>query len=379
MSKVIILGAGMIGRAIAIDLAKNHRVTSADQDAGALNFFSRYPEINTLKLDVSDFAALHSAVKDTDLVISAVPGFLGFNTVQQIIGLRKNIVDISFMSEDYSELDPEAKKHDVTVITDCGVAPGLPNYIAGYLNELMKIESLECFVGGLPKRRTFPFEYKAPFSPADVIEEYMRPARYIENGELVTKPAMSDPEYIDFDNIGTLEAFNTDGLRSLTMTMSHVPHMKEKTLRYPGHIRQIQALKAAGFFDKMAVEVNGLRVVPFDFTSRILFRSWKAGDNEPEFTIMRVTVNGTENGMKKSVVYDLYDEFDPVEVLSSMARTTGFTAAATAELVLSGKFREKGVFPPELIGRHKICFDHVMDYLEKRNVRFKVSTNPNCH
>jgi len=372
MKEIIILGAGMIGRAIAIDLAKRHKVTSCDRDAGALALLKDQTYIRRMILNVSDRKALYSAIQNFDLVISAVPGFLGFNTVKHAIESGKNTVDISFMPEDPVELDVLAKKNNVTVINDCGVAPGLPNYIIGFYNERMKIESFDCMVGGLPKVRVFPFEYKASFSPTDVIEEYLRPARFIENGKVVMKPSMSDAEYIDFEKAGTLEAFNTDGLRSLVRTMSHIPHIKEKTLRYPGHIKLIQALMSAGFFKKDILHIDGFPVVPFDVTSRILFDSWKSDPHEPEFTILKVVLQGVNTDKKRLITYQLYDEYDPVEKLSSMARTTGFTVGATAELILSGKFNEKGVFPPELVGKYNECFEFLMNYLAERNIRFEV-------
>ncbi len=373
MKKIIILGAGMVGRAMAMDLSKKHQVTSIDVDKNALLALVNKSNIQTRILDVTNHEALASSIRDFDLVISAVPGFLGLQTMLQVIQQKKDLVDISFLPEDVLHLDALAKENKVTVVMDCGVAPGMPNYIAGYQNERMKIEELEYMVGGLPKIRSFPFEYKAPFSPCDVIEEYTRPARFIENGEIVVKPAMSDPEYVHFDAIGTLEAFNTDGLRSLLYTMKHIPCMKEKTLRYPGHIQLIQALKAAGFLEKQPVTLNGMPVVPFDFTSKVLFNAWKLDAEEPEFTVMRVLLKGTENGVRKEILYELYDEFDRREKISSMARTTGFTATGTAEMILNKVFAEKGVFPPERVGKNPACFEFMISYLQSRNIVYKVS------
>jgi len=310
---------------------------------------------------------------DADLVISAVPGFLGLKTMNRVIMGKKDLVDITFMPEDVRHLDSLARECNVTVVMDCGVAPGMPNYILGYHSTGMNIEEAEIMVGGLPKIRTLPFEYKAPFSPCDVIEEYIRPARYVENGHIVIKPAMSDAEYVHFDGIGTLEAFNTDGLRSLIFTMRQIPCMKEKTLRYPGHIQLIGALRDAGFFDKNSINVNGVPVVPFDLTSRILFNAWKPDAEEPEFTVMRVKIKGKEENIAKEILYELYDEYDHKEKMSSMARTTGFTASATAEMILDGLFSEKGIFPPELVGKNRACFEFIISYLKGRNVHFKVT------
>jgi saccharopine dehydrogenase-like NADP-dependent oxidoreductase len=376
MKKIIILGAGMVGRAMAIDLSKKHQVTSVDRDKNALDLLSANPNIQTENLDVTDHEALAMAIRNFDMVISAVPGFLGLQTMIQVIKQKKDLVDISFMPEDVLHLDSLARENKVTVVMDCGVAPGMPNYMVGYHNQRMKIDEVEYMVGGLPKIRTWPFEYKAPFSPCDVIEEYTRPARFVENSNLVVKPAMSDTEYVNFDKIGTLEAFNTDGLRSLIYTMKHIPFMKEKTLRYPGHIQLIRAFESAGFLDKKPVALNGMQVIPFEYTSGILFKAWKLGAEEPEFTVMRVIMRGTEKGIRKEVIYELYDEFDPKEKLSSMARTTGFTATGTAEMILNGTFTEKGVFPPELVGKNPKCFEFILSYLHARNVRYIIKTTP---
>jgi lysine 6-dehydrogenase len=373
MKKIIILGAGMVGKAMATDLARRHEVTSADIDAGALLPLAGIPNIYTALLDVTDDDALASALNGFDLVISAVPGFLGMQTMQKVIQQQKDLVDISFMPEDVLHMDSLARENGVTVVMDCGVAPGMPNYITGYHSTLMQIEKMEYMVGGLPKERSLPFEYKAPFSPCDVIEEYTRPARFVENGKMVVRPAMSDAEYVHFKNIGTLEAFNTDGLRSLIKTMKQIPSMKEKTLRYPGHINLIRALSEVGFLSREAITVSETRVVPLEFTSRILFDAWKLGTEEPEFTVMRIILRGTENGIAREITYELYDEYDPVEKLSSMARTTGFTATGTAEMILNRKFTEKGLFPPELVGKEPGCFDFILSYLKERNVIYRMT------
>lgn len=156
---------------------------------------------------------------------------MGFCTLKTVIECGKDIVDISFFPEDPFKLDQLAKEKKVTAVVDCGVAPGCSNLILGYMASILDvIESFSCYVGGLPRIRTWPYEYKTPFSPSDVIEEYNRPARLVDNGKVVTQPALSEVELIDLPGVGTLEAFNTDGLRTLIRTMK-VPCMKEKTMR----------------------------------------------------------------------------------------------------------------------------------------------------
>lgn len=373
MSKIIVLGSGMVGSAMAIDLAKKHQVTVTDRSLQVLDKVkAKCPSLTTSVLDVTNIDLLKSAIKEHDLVVCAVPGFLGFNTLKTIIEAEKNVIDISFFPENSLELDDLAKQKGVTAIVDCGVAPGMDNIILGYYNEKLKLNFFECLVGGLPKIKKWPFCYKAPFSPMDVIEEYTRPARYVENGHVVIKEALTDCEYIEFDKVGTLESFNSDGLRSIIFTMPHIKDMKEKTLRYPGHVEYVKVLKESGFFNTEAIEVNGQKIAPLDFTSKVLFNEWKLGETEEELTVMRVTVKGTNaQGKEETVVYNLHDEFCPKTNTSSMARTTGYTATAAANMFLEGLFQEKGVFPPELVGKHEACFNYFIKYLEERGVVYK--------
>jgi saccharopine dehydrogenase-like NADP-dependent oxidoreductase len=180
---------------------------------------------------------------------------------------------------------------------------------------------------------------------------------------------------VEFDKVGTLESFNSDGLRSIIFTMPHIPNMKEKTLRYPGHVEYVKVLKESGFFETEKIEVNGSLVAPLDFTSRMLFNEWKLGETEEELTVMRVTLKGENaRGEKEEVVYNLHDVYHKETETSSMARTTGYTATAAANLFLQGLFSEKGVFPPELVGRHKACFDYFLNYLKERDIHYVKSS-----
>jgi saccharopine dehydrogenase-like NADP-dependent oxidoreductase len=300
-----------------------------------------------------------------------VPGFLGFNVLKTCIESGKNVVDISFFPEDAFLLHDLAKEKNVTAVVDCGVAPGLCNMMAGLHNKQMKLTSYECLVGGLPIVRTKPYEYKAPFSPIDVIEEYTRPARYIENGKLITKEALTEIEEINFDECGTLESFNTDGLRSLMFTMPQVQNMKEKTLRYPGHATLMKVFRDTGFFEKNKIKLKSAEVAPVDLISKLLFAKWKYNQGEEDFTIMRVTLGGSDDKGELKIVYTLYDRYHHATKTMSMARTTGYTCTSTARLVLENKFTRKGISPPEFVGEDPFCFNSVVNYLEERNVFFK--------
>ena len=372
--KIAVLGAGLVGKAIAIDLSKSAEVTSVDIHEEALKGLEQHG-IQTRQADLGDHGQLRSFLQPFDLVVGAVPGFMGFQTVRTVIEAKKNMVDISFFPEDPFELDALAKKNQVTIVMDCGVAPGMGNIILGYHNRRMTVQSYECLVGGLPVIREWPFEYKAVFSPIDVIEEYTRPARYVQNGALIIKEALSDPELIHFEGLGTLESWNSDGLRSLIKTMPGIPNMIEKTLRYPGCIEYLRVLRESGFFSYEEIEVNGMRVRPIDVTAKLLFPKWKLKPGEEEFTVMRIRIEGDEKGTTKVYEYNLLDYTSKATSTLSMARTTGYTCTAAANLVLHGNFAEKGICPPEFLGAEESNFRSIIEHLQARGVHYRVDAS----
>ncbi len=369
MKKIVVLGCGMVGSAIAGDLNKEYSVKIIDINEKNLKQASGKHKLETERADLSNKSELQNAIKNYDLVICAVPGFMGFETLKYIIEMKKNVVDISFFKQDPFTLDALAKENNVTAIVDCGVAPGLSNLILGYHNKRMKVTNFECLVGGLPVNRTWPFEYKAPFSPIDVLEEYIRPSRIMENGNIIIRPALSEAELVDFDSIGTLEAFNTDGLRTLLDTMD-IPTMKEKTLRYPGHIEYIKVLKKCGFFDSKEIEVNGKKIKPIDLTSKLLLPLWSLEEGEDEFTVLKITIEGEENNQPKTYTYTLIDRYNHEDDVSSMSRTTGYTCTSAARLLLKDKFHRKGICPPEYLGEDEDCYLSIINDLNERGIKF---------
>jgi lysine 6-dehydrogenase len=375
MKKVIVLGAGLVGAPMALDLAKDgeFEVTVADVNQAAIDKFSGAGNIKALVKDLSDTAELKQLIADQDIVLSAIPGFMGFQTLKTIIEAGKNVIDISFFPEDMFDLDALAHEKDVIAITDIGVAPGMSNVLIGYADaQFDQTTKAVIYVGGLPKKRQWPYDYKAVFSPVDVIEEYTRPARYIENGFQVVRPALSDPELIDFSGIGTLEAFNSDGLRSLANTID-CPNMIEKTMRYKGHIEIMAILRETGFFDKEPMEIKGVKISPLEFTSKILFPKWKLEDNEEDITVMRVIIEGMKAGKKQRYTYDLSDSYDPETGIHSMARTTGYTATMALRMLAEGLYTRKGISVPEFIGQDEKCVDFILKGLADRGVIYKRS------
>lgn len=365
---VSVLGVGLVGSAIVKDLARTgeFNVTAIDTNPQALSRVESTEWVKTVRANGGPIAPL---ISDSELVVCAVPGSIGFNTLRQIIETGKNVVDISFFPEDPQPLQELAQTRGVTAVVDCGVAPGLCNIIAGYVaQQLEQVERYVCYVGGLPKVRSWPFEYKAVFSPADVLEEYTRPARFVEYGRQVVRPALSDVELINLPPVGSFEAFNTDGLRSLMHTLD-APFMQEKTLRYPGHANLMRVFRESGFLNPEPIKVNGSAVSPLALTSKLLFDQWKLAEGEEDFTVMRVIVEGQRQGERLRYTYDLYDEYDLATQTHSMARTTGYTCTIVVRQVASGLFDQPGICPPELVGRAPGCFDNLLAGYETRNIQ----------
>ncbi len=376
--RVAVLGGGLVGGVIARDLARNgeFEVTVADVSAGTLARLGAVAGVATTRADLSDPEAIRRVVNRHDIVVGAVPGHMGFATLRVVIEAGKSVVDISFFPEDALALDGLARERGVCAVVDCGVAPGCSNLILGRMEkEFDELERFVCYVGGLPITRTWPWEYKAPFSPSDVLEEYTRPARYVAGGRVVTMPALSEPELVEFPEVGTLEAFNTDGLRSLLTTVK-VPHMVEKTMRYPGHIEKIRVLRESGFFATEPVEVGGARVRPLDVTSTLLFPTWQFAPGEEDLTAMRVIVEGSKGGRRLRRTFEMVDRFDRVSGTTSMARTTGYTCTAGVRMLAAGLWDRKGVSPPEYVGRDVRCYDFMVADLASRGVAFRESTAP---
>ncbi len=371
--KVIILGAGLVGRPMALDLLGDgtYKIAVADLSKQALD---QIEESGILKIrtDLSEENELKALVTDYDLIVNAVPGSLGYRTLKWCVEEGKDVVDIAFYPEDPLEFDKLAKEKNVRVICDMGVAPGMSNLLAGYaVSQLDEVEKIAIYVGGLPKVRTKPWEYKAVFSPADVIEEYTRPARLIESGEIVTKPPLTEIELLEFDRIGTLEAFNSDGLRSLMFTLK-AKHMKEKTLRYPGYAEKIRLLSDNGFFEKEEIEINGRQVSPLEMTSKLLFDQWKLQPGEVDLTVMRIIVEGKNEEENKRYTFDLYDEFDPVSSIHSMARTTGYSATMAVRMLLKDIYTTPGITVPEYLGKNRQIVDFILDGLKERGIVYKM-------
>lgn len=372
---VLVLGAGLVGLPIARDLVKNKefKVSIADLSQERLAL-AEDCGIQTLNRNLKDFDPTEDWCNQHDYYVNAVPGSIGYSALEKLISLGKPIVDIAFYPENPLVLNDLALQSGSCVICDMGVAPGMSHLLSGYASsQLDKTTSILIYVGGLPAVRTQPWEYKAVFSPADVIEEYTRPARLIEYGRMVEKPALSDIEQLQFEGIGTLEAFNSDGLRSLITTLK-ADFMAEKTLRYPGHAEKVKLLRDSGFLDDNALNNKSGSLSPLKFTQQILFKNWQLQAGEVDFTVMRIQVEGfhAKKG-KLRYTYELFDQYDTETETHSMARTTGYAATAALRLIDAGLHTKPGIHFPEEVGHDEAAVKYMLERLAERSVYYEES------
>ena len=371
---MVVLGGGMVGSVIAEDLAADAsiEVTVADIGEAALARVAERSngEIAIRRADCSDTSIVSELASEADLVMGALPSWLGLAALGAVIEAGKPCCDISFMAEDARQLHEAAVQKGVVCIVDCGVAPGMSNLLAACaVATLDQCDSIDIVVGGLPKVRRWPFEYKAPFSPRDVVEEYIRPARLVVDGRVVVRPALSETEAIDMPGVGTLEAFNTDGLRSLCDTLA-VPNMRERTMRYPGHAELMRVFRETGLFSEDSLTVGDATIRPIDLTSKLLLGHWAYEPGEEDLTVMRVQAEGLLGDDLVRLQWDLYDEYDPQKDQTSMGRTTAFPATSFARQILQGHRKVPGVHPPEAFGGDPGIVNRVLDDLATRGVYF---------
>lgn len=369
--KVMVLGCGLAGREIVRDLSRDssYSVTVVDCDAGALERVMEGIEVQTFVRDLSHPGHVADLARTQDLVVSAVPGWLGQQVVKEAVTSGCPVVDTSYMPEDpYVTLDPLAKSRGVTVVVDCGVAPGTSNLLVGHaVSTLDEVDTVRILGGGLPAVRRLPYEYATVFSPEDVLEEYTRPARVIENGHEMIRPALDGLELVECPGLGTLEAFNTDGLRTLRKTVT-ARNMEEKTLRYPGHCEKVRLLVDTGLLDEEPINVGGVRVRPRDVTAHLLTELWQLPKHETDLTVMFVEVTGKKNGREISYSYQLVDVYDAERGVPSVARTTGYACTAAIKLLAAGKLERPGIVPLEEIGKDPELFRFFFDHLTDRGI-----------
>lgn len=370
--KALILGCGNIGSVIAMDLAdsvKDVKIAVADKEGRrAKAVASKMEGVDWLTIDAEDYDGLVDTFYGFDLVVGALPGDYGQQSMEAAIEALTDMVDVSFAPEDPLELDEAAKEGGVTIVPDCGVAPGLSNILVGFASaSLDSVRDVHVMVGGLPRYPFPPLGYTITWSAEGLIDEYTRRPRIIEEGRIIEVPPLSDLEEVEFPDVGILEAFYTDGLRTLLHTIQNAESMWEKTLRYPGHAEKILLLKDLGFFDSEPLSVEGAKVTPRTLTSRLLERSLRRPEVE-DILAMTVDVYGESRGRDIRFKYRVLDHYDRMKGVTAMARTTAYTASIVARKLAQGAIKEKGVIPPDRLGMDRALFRDILSELRARGV-----------
>ncbi|MCH2138673.1 MAG: saccharopine dehydrogenase NADP-binding domain-containing protein [Phycisphaerales bacterium] len=376
LAHTLVLGGGLVGRVIAEDLTADpdRRVTLADRDPAVGRQMASIERLDVVQLDCTDTVALESLIDGHELVVGALPSQFGFEAMAAVVRVGRPMCDISFMAQDARAHHAQAVSADVPVVFDCGVAPGMSHLLAGAAARMLSpCRSISIRVGGIPVLKDGDWNYAAPFSPGDVIEEYLRPARLVRDGVEVIEPALSGCAQLHLPHVGTVEAFNTDGLRSLTSTLE-VPDMVEQTIRWPGTCRRLQALRDAGAFDDTPIVVDGVQTTRRAITCGELFDAWRYRPGDRDCTVMRVEAHGDIDGVASRLRWDLYDEYDPVTGWSSMARTTALPATLVARALESGRISTPGVHAPETLGSDPNVVRWLLASLEARGVRYEFTS-----
>jgi len=374
--KILTIGCGYIGSVLVRHLSEripSAEIVVSDESREAIEKATSSigrGNVKPLQLNIRDYDRLVKAAENFDILVGLAPGRLGYKTVEAAIDAGVNMVDLSYMREDPMTLNDRALKAGVTVIPDCGVAPGLSHILVGRaVSMLDKVKDVFILVGGIPQNRVPPLDYKVTWCVEDLIEEYVRRPKIVKNGRTIEVEALDGLEEVDFPGIGRLEAFYTDGVRTLHHSIKGVENMWEKTLRYPGHAEKIKLLRDLGFFDEEPID--GLS--PRSLTVKVFERKLSLHEVK-DFVVMKVEVDGVKNGRETHHSYTLIDYYDDERRVTAMGRTTAYTASAVIQLLARGEIKGVGIVPPERLGMDGKCFERIMEELEKDGIKVKPLT-----
>jgi len=376
--RTAVLGSGLMGSVIAWDLARSKEVDEvvvADIDEAKLRAVRKRTPGKKLAVepfDIKDKKKDVAFLRGFDVAVSALPHGVVHTSDLAAVEAGAKMVNIAFEDEQMS-LDSEARKKGAVLIPGCGLAPGLGGILLAHaLRELGGGDEGHILVGGLPQDPRPPFGYKLVFSIVGLLREYIEDARVYRNGKLVKVRPFSTVETVDFPSpIGTLESFCTDGLASLVYTMKGMRVMDEKTLRWPGHAEKMNLLMESGFFSREKVMAGGVEVAPLEVSWAILGRKLAEGDPR-DLTVMRVVAKGKRGG----ITYDMIDRYDENNGVTSMGKTTGYTASIAAQMLGAGKVAGKGVIPPEEALQGELVSSLISE-LDHRGVKIrKARTRP---
>jgi lysine 6-dehydrogenase len=357
--RMLVLGAGLQGCACAYDLLQHDDVTEvrlADIHLGHLpDFLAPYsgPRLIPTPLDVRDCDAVTGAMRDCDAVMSAIPYYFNYEIARSAVDAGVHCCDLGGNTEivfKQKQLDAAAKQKNITIVPDCGLAPGMVNILAEYgIAQLDTVDSVKIFVGGLPQHPEPPLNYMLVYSLEGALDYYTTLSWVLRNGKRTQVNALSEREPVDFDKpLGTLEAFHTAGGLS-TMAFRYenrIPTMEYKTLRYPGHAELMESIRSMGLLDLEPLDVKGTKVVPRDvFIAAVQPKLTKPKGRD--LVALRVVVRGAKGGRPATKSFELVDRYDEVHGVSAMMRTTGYSLAITALMQVRGEVKPAGVHTPD--------------------------------
>jgi lysine 6-dehydrogenase len=379
--RMLVLGSGLQGSACAYDLLQDKDVSEvrlADIHVGHLpEFLAPYsgPRLIPTPLDVRDHAAVLGAMRECDAVMSAIPYYFNFDMARLAVEAGVHFCDLGGNTEivfKQKELDAEARKKNITVVPDCGLAPGMVNILAEHgIEQLDSVDSVKIFVGGLPQHPEPPLNYMLVYSLEGALDYYTTLSWVLRDGKRTHVKALSEREPVEFESpLGELEAFHTAGGLS-TMAFRYegkIPTMEYKTLRYPGHAQIMEDIRSLGLLDLEPVEVKGMKVVPRDvFIAVVGPRLNKP--NGRDLVALRVVVSGKKAGKSQTKTFQLVDRYDEAHGLSAMMRTTGYSLAITGLMQVRGQVKPAGVHTPD----ECIPADAYINELRKRGIDIKES------
>lgn len=349
---IIVIGAGRMGRVIAEDLSRNKEVLVVDTDPSSLG---KLKGTRTFSGNYRDIPGLDKA----ELVVTALPSEVAYDVVKFVLGKGRNVVDISFTDYDPFELDELARANHCMYLPHAGFAPGLSNILAGKLHYGHGSRDIEILVAGLQDKPMPPMGYIPTFNASSVIDEYTRPARFMDKGSIREAHPLETIGTMVLEGFGKLESFYSDGLSTILNTFRE-GSIVEKTLRYPGHMGMMKFLNEMGYFSSDRIGNCSAREI-----SDELFR--RTVRDVPDISILKVRpLDG------KGPEFSIMDHYDSGKGISSMGRMTGFSAAAMATAVLESKIHGTGTFPAEWIGKDDTAFSFVMEYLKEHSVDLRV-------
>ena len=381
--KILVLGAGLMGRAAAFDLVRNKDITDvvlADRDSEQLKAASQFvnsSKLSTFPLEVTNPGAVESLMKGCDAILSAVPYRFNAILARAAVAAGVSFCDLGgnndIVAKEF-ELHEQAREKGITIIPDCGLAPGRVSLLAADAEErLDKMEEIHLRVGGLPVHPKPPLNYKIVFSPSGLINEYKEPALVIREGVVKEVASMTEVEELDFpEPFGKLEAFVTSGGTS-TLPQSFLGKLREldyKTIRYKGHCQLVKAMLDLGLGDEGSLEVDGKTVVPRRFFEALLLD--RLSDQDGDVVLVRVVAEGLKNGKETGLVYTIIDYHDPEHGLSAMMRMTAFPISIIAQMLASGEIALKGALPQERC----VPTGRFLEELGKRGISLEIEERP---